>query len=57
MGWDKPRQDRTCTHLQTSQAEPLTEDIIAVSARLSRTFWLKTAADTGGNEATRRFML
>lgn len=29
----------------------------AVSARLSRTFWLNNAAETGGKPATRRFML
>lgn len=45
------------TYLQTWQAEPFSEDMIEVSVRLSMTFSLKVATVTGGNPATRRFML
>ena len=45
------------TYLQTWQAEPLSEDMIEVSVRLSMTFSLKVAALTGGKPATLRFML
>ena len=45
------------THPQISQEEPFGEAMTAVSALLSKTFWLNNAALTGGSPATRRFML
>src|SRR6266446_8031184 len=48
---------RRATHLQISQVVPLGDNATAVSCLLSSTFWLKTAALTGGSDATRRFML